>query len=229
MLRRFAGPLITVLILGGVVLIVLLNLDLKGASTPAVPSTPPPASTDAAAQAQPSAPAPGSVKPAGFREYPIGDPVERNHMRIAAVWLPPIAMAGMPSAAGSDLIHLEADIQATDENPNGFARYQFIPYLKVGYRIVPAGQEKPIHQGQLLPMVASDGLHYGASIAMPRAGAYRLYYTIEPPSAELGRHVDPVTGVAPWWAPFEVDFEWDYPGPPQADGKGEGEGKAAGQ
>jgi uncharacterized protein involved in high-affinity Fe2+ transport len=218
-LRRFAGPLITVLILGGVVLIVVLNLDLKGASTPAVPSPTAPSGADAAAQAPATAPAPGSLKPAGFREYPIGDPVERNHMRIAAVWLPPIAMAGMPASAGADLIHLEADIHATEGNPNGFALDEFIPYLKVAYKVVPAGQEKPIHQGQLLPMVASDGLHYGASIAMPRAGAYRLYYSIEPPSDELGRHVDPVTGVAPWWAPFEVSFEWDYPGPPRAEGR----------
>ena len=72
-----------------------------------------------------------------------------------------------------------------------------------------------------MPMVARDGLHYGASIAMPKAGAYRLTYHIEPPSAGgLGRHSDPVTGVAPWWEPFEVSFDWDYPGPPPPVGGG---------
>ena len=70
-----------------------------------------------------------------------------------------------------------------------------------------------------MPMVARDGLHYGASLTLPKAGAYRLTYAIEPPSAGgLGRHSDPVTGVAPWWAPFEVTFDWDYAGPPTTNG-----------
>ena len=71
------------------------------------------------------------------------------------------------------------------------------------------------YPGTMMPMVARDGLHYGASIAMPRAGHYTLTYRIDPPSAGgLGRHADPATGVAPWWEPFEVSFDWDYPGPP---------------
>jgi len=61
-------------------------------------------------------------------------------------------------------------------------------------------------------MTARDGWHYGASIEMPRAGRYKLTYAIEPPAA--GRHSDPITGVDPWWKPFEVSFDWDYPGPP---------------
>jgi uncharacterized protein involved in high-affinity Fe2+ transport len=68
----------------------------------------------------------------------------------------------------------------------------------------------------MTPMVARDGLHYGANIAMPRAGRYTLTYRIEPPwKGGLGRHSDPVTGVAPWWEPFEVSFDWDYEGPPK--------------
>ena len=35
----------------------------------------------------------------------------------------------------------------------------------------------------MMPMVARDGLHYGASIEMPTAGHYKLTYAIEPPSA----------------------------------------------
>ena len=50
----------------------------------------------------------------------------------------------------------------------------------------------------------------------PATDAVTLSYRVEPPSAGgLGRHSDPVTGVAPWWEPFEVEFEWDYPGPPR--------------
>lgn len=203
MLRRWAGPLVTALIVGGVALVMGLNLNL---------STPRP--TDLSPSPPPT-PAQG-VKPAGFREYPIGDEVLKNHMRIAAVWLPPIAMEGMPAiSAGGDVIHLEADIHATEENPNGFARDEFVPYLKVHYTIAGGGGEL-IHEGELLPMIARDGLHYGASLAMPKPGAYRLTYNVEPPSAGgLGRHSDPVTGVAPWWEPFEASFDWDYPGPPR--------------
>ena len=69
-----------------------------------------------------------------------------------------------------------------------------------------------------MPMVARDGLHYGASIEMPKAGRYKLTYAIKPPSAGgLGRHADRATGVDPWWEPFEVSFDWDYPGPPKAE------------
>ena len=68
-----------------------------------------------------------------------------------------------------------------------------------------------------MPMVARDGLHYGASIEMPNAGRYKLTYAIKPPSyGGLGRHADRATGVDAWWKPFEVTFDWDYPGPPTA-------------
>jgi uncharacterized protein involved in high-affinity Fe2+ transport len=199
---------VTVLIGGGVALILLLNLNLEPSRQP----SPLPAGGD-----QTSVPPPAAApKPAGFREYPIGDEVRKNHLRIAAVWLPPIAMEGMPALpAGGDVIHLEADIHATEGNPNGFARDEFVPYLKVHYTITAAEGGAVIHQGELMPMVARDGLHYGASLSMPTPGAYRLTYAIEPPSAGgLGRHSDPVTGVAPWWAPFEVAFDWDYAGKP---------------
>ena len=76
--------------------------------------------------------------PAGFREYPIGDEVEKNQIRIAAVYLPPVEMEGMPGTGSSSLIHLEADIHATEGNRNGFAKDEFVPYLIVDYAIEPA-------------------------------------------------------------------------------------------
>ena len=93
MLRRWAGPLVTALIVGGVALIVVLNLDLKRSSTRAGllerASPPPP-------QARPR----GRPSPRASASIPIGDPIEKNQMRVAAVWLPPIQMDGMvdPSA-----------------------------------------------------------------------------------------------------------------------------------
>jgi uncharacterized protein involved in high-affinity Fe2+ transport len=197
------------LIGGGVALLLLLNLNLPTSRQP---------STGGPQRTVPSSPvASTAAKPARIREYPIGDSVEKNQMRIVAVWLPPIVMEGMPaSPAGGDVIHLEADVHATEGNANGFAKAEFVPYLKIHYAINAAEGGAVIHRGDLMPMIARDGLHYGASLAMPEAGAYRLTYSVEPPSAGgLGRHSDPITGVAPWWEPFEVSFEWDYPGPPR--------------
>jgi periplasmic iron binding protein len=106
--NRWAGPLVATLIVGGVALIVALNLNLNSSI---------PGSSSATSKADVPPPAPALAtgsKPVGFREYPIGDELLREHMRIAAVWLPPIAMEGMPEmSAVGDVIHLEADIHAT--------------------------------------------------------------------------------------------------------------------
>ena len=220
MLQRWKGPIVVLLILSGVVLILALNLNPKAwdAQPPRSPDTP---QLDAGAPSPTSGPgvAKSSRAPAGFREYPIGEEVERNQMRIVAVWLPPVQMDGMAGPAPSDMIHLEADIRATEGNRNGFAKDEFVPYLVVRYTIAPQAGTDPSSApapATLTPMVARDGLHYGASIAMPKAGRYTLTYRIEPPSAGgLGRHSDPVTGVDPWWKPFEISFDCDYEGPPK--------------
>ncbi len=66
--------------------------------------------------------APAAAKPAGFREYPIGEQVEQNQMRIAAVWLPSIQMDGMVDASSAGADPPKADIHATEGNPNGFGQ-----------------------------------------------------------------------------------------------------------
>ena len=214
MSRRLLGPFVTVLMFAGVAVVLIANSQAPPKSTTSTPPAPGIGTGTAAAGV---GAAPGSVKPAGFREYPIGDTVA-NHLSIAAVWLPSVQMdLDAPRTDGPDLIHLEADVRATGGNPNGFAKEEFVPYLKIRYAIAPAAGGPPIQRGELVPMVASDGLHYGASVDMPKAGSFQLTYAIEPPSAGgLGRHHDPVTGVAPWWSPFEVAFDWDYDGPPAA-------------
>ncbi len=207
MSKRLAGPILTAFVLGGVGLILVMNFQ-----------TPPPAPTDVAVVTDNARPKPESADnpPAGFREYPIGEDIERNQMKISAVWLPSVQMDGGPAASGSDVIHLEADVRATAGNRHGFAMHEFVPYLTVKYRLEPAGGGPILHEGEMIPMVASDGQHYGTSIDMPRAGKFRLTYAIMPPSSKgMGRHHDPATGVPPWWEPFSVEFAWDYDGPPQ--------------
>ena len=216
-MKRIAGPLLATLILSGIGAILFMNLDLSPLATrqgyKGEVTANPIAPVKVADPVLKNAPRPKG----DFREYPIGTEVTevvKNAIRVSAVWLPAVGMDGN-AMAGSDIIHLEADIKATEGNPQGFALGEFVPYLKIAYEIKGANGEA-IHQGELLPMVASDGLHYGASVAMPKAGEYKLSYRIQPPSAGgLGRHSDPVTGVAPWWEPFTATFDWDYDGPPK--------------
>ncbi len=148
------------------------------------------------------------------KEYPIGKPQLKAGMEIAAVYLQPIEMdpAGMmPLAAQSD-IHLEADIMAAKDNPNGFSEGDFIPYLEIAYELTKR-DDPAVTKGVLVPMVASDGPHYGDNVALKGPGKYKLALKISPPAlARFGRHVDKETGVAAWFAPFSVEFDFTYAG-----------------
>ncbi len=143
-------------------------------------------------------------------ERPIGDPVETDGMRVAAIYLQGVAMAPMNAMGGpadSD-IHLEADIHALANNPNGFAKGEWIPYLKVSYVLTKPGTPYS-SSGPLVPMVANDGPHYGRNVKLDGPGRYHLAITVDPPSVNgFYRHTDKETGVGQWWAPFTR--EWDF-------------------
>jgi uncharacterized protein involved in high-affinity Fe2+ transport len=76
--------------------------------------------------------------PGRLPRNPIGDEVEQNALRIASVWLPSVRVEGQDVVAGTDVIHLEADIHALADNPNGFAKDEFVPYMQIAYEIAPA-------------------------------------------------------------------------------------------
>ena len=160
---------------------------------------------------------------APFREYPIGDEIATNAITVAAVYLPPVTM-DMPghekhdmepfAQPGKEKVHLEADIHATRGNKNGFAAGEWMPYLSIHYKLTHLDSGK-MSEGVFAPMVERDGPHYGATVRMLGKGKYRLIYSIEPPVASaFGRHTDDITGVAPWWKPFELQWEFDYTGLP---------------
>lgn len=148
-------------------------------------------------------------------EYPIGAPLLSNHMEIAAVYLQPIEMepAGMMRAAAESDIHLEADIHALADNPSGFAEGDWMPALSIRYEITKTdtGERRA---GMMMPMVASDGPHYGDNVKLMGPGAYRLKLIIGGPAGNehgaFGRHVDKETGVGPWFAPFETSHEFVF-------------------
>ncbi len=141
----------------------------------------------------------------------IGKATQKNGMEIAAVYIQPVKMEPEHSTTSDKAdIHLEADIAALKDNPHGFAEGSWVPYLNIRYQIT---QEKTgwKKEGVLMPMVASDGPHYGDNVALNGAGNYTLIFSFTPPEGHsFMRHVDKETGVAPWWEPFTLnyDFAW---------------------
>lgn len=153
-------------------------------------------------------------------EYPIGTPHNVAGMEIAAVYLQAVEMepeGHMRKASESD-IHIEADIHALANNPNGYPEGSWIPFLHIKYEITKIGSSETI-KGDFMPMVASDGPHYGDNVKLKGPGKYKLKYTIYPPNAKentagqhYGRHTDRATGVRPWFKTFEVEWEFTFAG-----------------
>lgn len=101
----------------------------------------------------------------------------------------------MRKAAESD-VHLEADIHAMANNPNGFKEGDWIPYLHVKYELtkLPSGE---VMQGDMMPMVA-NGSHYGDNVKLKGPGKYKVKFIVLPPNAKdnpqgnhFGRHKPP--------------------------------------
>lgn len=150
-------------------------------------------------------------------EVPIGKHQIVAGMEIGAVYLQPVKMEpeGMMKNVAESDIHLEADIHAAKNNPNGFAEGDWLPYLVIKFEISKVGSNFKA-SGDLMPMVASDGPHYGDNVKLEGAGKYKLKYTVSPPSANahahFGRHVDKETGVGAWFKPFELNYDFTYAG-----------------
>lgn len=150
-------------------------------------------------------------------EYPIGSPQQRNGMEIAAIYLQPVLMEpdGMMAKPEEADVHMEADVHALANNPNGFEDGAWVPYLVIKYEITKLPESRVI-RGEFMPMVANDGPHYGDNIKLMGPGKYKVKYTISPPGANqhahFGRHTDRLTGVRPWFKPFDVEYEFTYVG-----------------
>lgn len=159
---------------------------------------------------------------AGEVEIPTIDGKEAHEihgMEIAAVYLQPIEMEprGIDRAASLSDIHLEADIHALKENPNGFPEGSWMPYLTVAYKLVNLDKKGCQQVGTMMPMVADDGPHYGSNLKMEcGVGTYELTFKIDNPEKQgFGRHVDKETGVGKWFKPFEVKYKFKYTGTPE--------------
>lgn len=145
-------------------------------------------------------------------ETPVGKHQMVSNMEIGAVYLQPIKMdpAGRMGDPTKTDVHLEADIHATKGNQNGFAEGDWIPHLIVKYELEKVGGPKI--SGEMMPMVANDGPHYGDNVKLAGPGKYKLKLSVFPQSfnkaSMFGRHTDKETGVGPWFKP--MDLHWDF-------------------
>lgn len=146
-------------------------------------------------------------------EYPIGKQHIEGGMEVGAVYLQPITMdpEGMMRKASDSDVHLEADIRAVKNNPNGFAEGDWMPYLRVTYEVSKTGTKQAV-KGDMMPMVANDGPHYGDNVKLFGPGKYHMKLTINPPGKEFGRHVDKETGVGAWFKPFTIEYDFPFAG-----------------
>lgn len=150
-------------------------------------------------------------------ETPIGKHQIIGGIEVGAVYLQPVKMEpdGMMKKVEESDIHLEADIHAAKDNPNGFAQGDWLPYLLVKYQITKVGGTFKLAE-DMMPMVANDGPHYGDNVKLSGPGKYKLKLTILPPSANphahFGRHVDKETGVGPWFKSIELNYDFVFAG-----------------
>src|SRR6202012_3391883 len=155
--------------------------------------------------------------PAAAAEYPIGKHQIQGGMEIGAVYLQPITMEpeGMMRKASDSDVHLETDIHAVKNNPTGFAEAHWMPYLQVHYELAKPGSSWS-QKGDLMPMVANDGPHYGDNVKLSGPGKYHLKLVVEAPMQTghmaFGRHVDKETGVGPWFKPITLEYDFAYAG-----------------
>src|SRR3546814_16040980 len=86
------------------------------------------------------------------------------------------------------------------------------PYLNIGYELQKVGGGQ-VHKGELMPMVANDGPHYGDNVKLDGPGKYKLTFIVGSPDTakmnHVGRHVDKETGVAPWFKTYEINYDFE--------------------
>lgn len=132
-----------------------------------------------------------------------------NDINVGAVYLQAITMApyGMMRDAKQSDIHLELDIHAKSNlKSSGFTPGDWLPNAQIFYTITKLGKhEKPIMCGYdkvkhkitkdtanclLMPMVASDGAHYGDNVRLEKAGIYLVEFKVKSTPNTFGWHID---------------------------------------
>lgn len=155
-----------------------------------------------------------AAAPVYAREHSIGQPVVTDGLILRPVYLQPVHMApALPGINNGPFdAHLEIDVHADKNNPQGFAPGAWVPYLTVSYQVEKLGTHWSTF-GTMMAMTASDGPHYGANVKFDGPGKYRLRFRILPPPYNaFFRHTSSETGVAAWWPPIDESWTFVYVG-----------------
>ncbi|RAP77290.1 iron transporter [Paenibacillus montanisoli] len=169
-----------------------------------------PESTEAAAGNMPANNASAEVvdAAAGPADVAIGKE-NKFGTEFAFVYIPvakdvhPAAYHGMPGDKEAD-IHLEGDFHAIEDNKWGFAPGDWIPGMKVTYEAVNQQTGDKL-SGQLYPMTAGDGPHYGLNVKMPSEGTYDFTFWVELDTDNFAYH-----DVEEWWTKQEFKYSADF-------------------
>lgn len=197
-----------------------LTFGLSGcAGTPAPTSAAPPAGTAPQASASETPTAAETV--VGINELDVGDSGPQKageYLIVSAVYFQAVDLEhgsmAMPAASESDM-HFEIDIKTTEKAKEiGYEADQFLPYLKISPKLTEKTTGKVVDLGTLMPMIASDGPHYGNNISL-EPGTYTVELTIQSPADDFMLHTGKdSSGVKGrfWTEPLKVtfdNFEWD--------------------
>ena len=158
---------------------------------------------------------------AGINELPVGDsgPQTDGPLTVDAVYFQAIDLEqgsmAMPAASESDM-HFEIDIATTDEATEwGYEADQFLPYLDIKAVVTNTDTGEETDLGTMMPMIASDGPHYGNNISL-EPGNYDVSLTITSPADDFMLHTgNDSSGVKGrfWDEPLKFEFKnWQWDG-----------------
>ncbi len=158
---------------------------------------------------------------AGINELPVGDsgPQTNGPLTIDLVYFQAVDMEqgslSMPPASESDM-HFEVDVATTAEAEEwGYEADVFLPYLTITAIATNTDTGEEVDLGTMMPMIASDGPHYGNNIKLA-PGSYDVVVTVGSPADDFMLHTGKDTsGVEGrfWSEPLKFEFKnWQWDG-----------------
>lgn len=158
---------------------------------------------------------------AGINELPVGDsgPQTNGPLTIDLVYFQAVDMEhgsmAMPPASESDM-HFEVDVATSEEATQwGYEADQFLPYLEIKIVATNTDTGEETDLGTMMPMIASDGPHYGNNISLA-PGSYDVEVSVASPADDFMLHTGKdSSGVEGrfWTEPLTFEFQnWQWDG-----------------
>lgn len=195
------------------------NGDTK-ASEPAASQTDEGKAEEKEGEAEPEKPLPAGWSQIDEKDIGDSGPQTADMLEVNAVYFQAIDLEqgsmAMPRASESDM-HFEIDIKTNEKAKRiGYDADLFMPYLKIEAKVIDKNDPSKIGwEGTLMPMIASDGPHYGNNIKLA-PGKYKVELTIPSPANDWMLHTGKDSSAVEgrfWKDPLKVTFDnWDWDG-----------------